>query len=467
MPLVCTSSASSARASCFGVILQIGPPTITAISNNLNSSTVGGEIEISFTAPSIGADTLSTYQYSLDGGVTWTNRSDGSTTSSPIRVSNLTNGTTYSVAIRGSGTLGFTNSSSTSSARPIKLPTAPSVSSVTAGNTTATVNFSFGDSGTDANSNIQYKIGAGGWVTRSPESTASPLSLTGLTNDTSYTVAIRTVTSAGSVSAESAVSSAFIPRPPAPGALTLSFSSTNESERDNAYLSWTASTNAYTYDVYRKGVKVVSDTTTTSATVSCGAGSTCDYYVVAKNTSGTATSNTKTMTGGLVEQSWTSPVNTTLSYINESDTYSMTITMPTVGDVGTYNYKRVDVLFISLRRSNLGIDQYQANTGINTTSDLRWSVSGSTAPTYWGGNTYSDFPAPTNANLSTNFAEFGSYVGLGGTALSGVTFRVRGRVGGKWSTVLKNDTSDPADGFHLRGQNMYAVGVENTASSYS
>lgn len=460
MPLVCTSSASSARASCFGVILQIGPPTITAIANNLNSSTVGGEIEISFTAPSIGADTLSTYQYSLDGGVTWTNRSDGSTTSSPIRVSNLTNGTTYSVAIRGSGTLGFTNSSSTSSARPIKLPTAPSVSSVTAGNTTATVNFAFGDSGTDANSNIQYKIGAGGWVTRSPESTASPLSLTGLTNDTSYTVAIRTVTSAGSVSAESAVSSAFIPRPPAPGALTLSFSSTNESERDNAYLSWTASTNAYTYDVYRKGVKVVSDTTTTSATVSCGAGSTCDYYVVAKNTSGTATSNTKTMTGGLVEQSWTSPINTTLSYINESDTYSMTITMPTVGDVGTYNYKRVDVLWISLRKSNLG-GETQANTGLNTTSDLIWSVSGSTTPTWWGGNTYKDFPAPTNANLSTNFAQFAEYVGLGGTALSEATFRVRGKVGGKWSTGIATG------GNFLRGQNMYATGVENTASSYS
>lgn len=460
MPLVCTSSASSARASCFGVILQIGPPTITAIANNLNGSTVGGEIEISFTAPLIGSDTLNTYQYSIDGGVTWVNRSDGGTTASPIKVSNLTNGTSYSVAIRGSGTLGFTNSSSTTTARPIKLPTAPSISAVSAGNTTATVDFSLGTAGTDDNSNIQYKIGSGAWVTRSPASTASPLALTGLTNDVSYTVAIRTVTSAGSVSAESAASNTFIPRPPVPGALSLSFSSTNISERDNAYLSWTSASNAYTYDVFRNGVKVVSDTTATSATVSCGAGSTCNYYVVAKNTAGTSTSNTKTMVGGLVEQSWTSTVNTTLTYIAESDTYSMTITMPTVGAVGSYDYKRVDALFIDLRKSNLGGDIQASNT-INTTSDLVWMVSGSTAPQYWGGNTFLDFPAPSTANLSTNWAQFGAYVGLGGSSLSGATFRVRGKVGGKWSTSIATGLN------FLRGQNMFAVGVQNTASSYS
>jgi hypothetical protein len=166
------------------------------------------------------------------------------------------------------------------------------------------------------------------------------------------------------------------------------------------------------------------------------------------------------MVGGLVEQPWNSPINTTLTYIAESDTYSMTITMPTVGVEGSYNYKRVTGLLIDLRRSNLG-GEIQADPNINTTKDLVWMVSGSTAPQDWGGNTFKDFPAPTLANLSTNWASFITTVNLGGSALSGVTFRVRGKVGGDWSaTVATNER-------FLRGQNMVAVGVQNTASSYS
>jgi hypothetical protein len=50
---------------------------------------------------------------------------------------------------------------------------------------------------------------------------------------------------------------------------------------------------------------------------------------------------------------------------------------------------------------------------------------------------------------------------LGGSSLSGATFRVRGKVGGKWSTSIATGLN------FLRGQNMFAVGVQNTASSYS
>ncbi len=78
-------------------------PTITGISGS------NGALSVEFTAPaSSGGGTILTYLYSIDGGATWLPRATG-TDESPLVITGLTNGTTYSVMVlavndAGSGT---------------------------------------------------------------------------------------------------------------------------------------------------------------------------------------------------------------------------------------------------------------------------------------------------------------------------------------------------------------------------
>ena len=76
------------------------------------------------------------------------------------------------------------------------LPGSPVISGVTCGNTTLSVVFTAG-SGSGV-TNYDWSIDGGAtWTTRSPASTSSPISLTGLVNGTAYDVSIRARTSTG------------------------------------------------------------------------------------------------------------------------------------------------------------------------------------------------------------------------------------------------------------------------------
>ena len=66
-------------------------PTLTGITPG------NAFVSVTFTAGSAGGDAISSYQYSLDGGNTWQNAMG---TSSPITISGLTNGTSYTVSLR-------------------------------------------------------------------------------------------------------------------------------------------------------------------------------------------------------------------------------------------------------------------------------------------------------------------------------------------------------------------------------
>jgi len=68
-----------------------GPPTITSIAPG------NQQLTINFTGPSSGS--ADTYQYSTNNGSTWTSRMPASATS-PLVITGLSNGTTYSVLIR-------------------------------------------------------------------------------------------------------------------------------------------------------------------------------------------------------------------------------------------------------------------------------------------------------------------------------------------------------------------------------
>lgn len=76
-------------------------PTVTSVDWDDTTAS------ISFTPPtSTGGAPITTYEYSLNAGGSWNPRTDGGTTESPLVVSGLTTGTTYSVDLRALNSAG-------------------------------------------------------------------------------------------------------------------------------------------------------------------------------------------------------------------------------------------------------------------------------------------------------------------------------------------------------------------------
>lgn len=103
-PSVASDASSSAPSS------PASPPGAPQIATVVPGN---GQLSVAFTAPgSDGGAAVSNYQYSTDGGSNWTTR-DPASTSSPIVISGLANGTTYQVALRAVNSAGFGTASET------------------------------------------------------------------------------------------------------------------------------------------------------------------------------------------------------------------------------------------------------------------------------------------------------------------------------------------------------------------
>ncbi len=192
-----------------------GAPSISAITAG------NGQLSVAFTAPaSNGGAAISNYEYSTDNGSNWTTRSPSST-SSPIVIPTLNNGTSYQVRIRAVNDVGSGTQSSAVTGTPVapsSTPGAPTISSITAGDTQLSVAFSAPSSdGGAAITNYDYSTDNGGiWVTPSTPATSSPLVVTGLTNGTSYQIKIRARNSVGPGTASNAVTGTPAAPTPAP-----------------------------------------------------------------------------------------------------------------------------------------------------------------------------------------------------------------------------------------------------------
>ena len=181
----------------------------------LNSATGGnGSIILDVTAPSsAGSSAITSYEYSTDGGSTWT---DTSSTSTTITATGLTNGTSYSVAVRAKSTAGAGASSSVLTATPFTVPGAPTSVVATAGAGQASVAFNAPSNGGSAITNYQVLYADASnqlvWTTYTPSPgvTTSPIVVTGLTNGTSYVFKVVASNAAGTGLA-STVSSAVTP----------------------------------------------------------------------------------------------------------------------------------------------------------------------------------------------------------------------------------------------------------------
>lgn len=224
MPIICSLGAISARALGLANGVVALPPNILSISGNDNG-VVGGQIYIYFNPGKAGTAPVTNYEVSTDDGSSWTTL-DPADITSPLIFSGLTNGTTYTVRIRSLQGSQFSDPSNAITVRPVALPAAPTISSIdddtngTVG-TKLVVYYSVTD-GTDPvdHASMQYSVDNGlTWQTRSDGESSSPLTISSLTNGSSYNVKVRSVTTIGDVSTGSSTVTA---RPvKLPGAPTL------------------------------------------------------------------------------------------------------------------------------------------------------------------------------------------------------------------------------------------------------
>ena len=247
MPIIASFSALPARALGLANFVVSGSPTITAIDDDANGVT-GTVADVFFTPGTIGTTPVTNYEYSLDSGSTWTAFSPAALTS-PLRITGLTNGTTYQVAIRASQDGIPSPASNVVSVRPVALPGAPTITAA-AGNVNGTtgtqvqISFTAGTAGTDANTDFEYRIGSGSWVSAG---LTSPFTVTGLTNGTTYSFTLRAKMGSYLSNASSAVNG----RPRAlPGAPNISSITGSTGQLSIAFSAGTAGTDATsTYQV--------------------------------------------------------------------------------------------------------------------------------------------------------------------------------------------------------------------------
>ena len=174
---------------------------------SLSSSVTQTTAVISFTAPSNdGGSPITNYQYSFNNS-TWTALSPADATT-PVTISGLTGNTSYTIYLRavnivGTGPASTGLSVTTSALAPQNAPTSlsavPSTTSVAISFTAPTLN------GGSAITNYEYSFNNSTWTALSPADAVSPVTVSGLTSNTSYTVYLRAVNIVGSGPASSGV----------------------------------------------------------------------------------------------------------------------------------------------------------------------------------------------------------------------------------------------------------------------
>ena len=213
------------------------PSTTPSAPTNLAATPGDGFVALTWADPlDNGGSPITSYQYSINGGVSWTAVPGSSATTASYTVSGLTDGVSYTFGIRAVNANGPGASSSIVSATPVAVPGAPTLTSVTPGDTQATVVFS--SPASDGGSAITaYTVTAQPQPTGTPivtTGTASPITVTGLTNGTPYSFTVTATNAVGTGAASTAQSATPYTTPSAPQALAATPGDTTVD------LSWTA-----------------------------------------------------------------------------------------------------------------------------------------------------------------------------------------------------------------------------------
>ena len=173
-----------------------------------------GALTVDITAGFNGGSTVTGYEYRLGAGGVW--KPTGSLLSTFV-VAGLSNATAYDVYVRSINAAGPSLASSVVSATPRTVPAAPAISTVALDTGAVSVSFTVGSDGGSPLTNVEYSVDGGNtWVTRSPVSTASPVTIGGLVGGETYPVRLRVVNVAGVSAASNTSSVTAKGRPDAP-----------------------------------------------------------------------------------------------------------------------------------------------------------------------------------------------------------------------------------------------------------
>lgn len=224
--------------------------TVPAAPSSLSATPGDTQVSISFTQGSPGGSPITNYEYSIDGGATYIPFSPPVTTS-PVVITGLTNGTTYSIKLKAVNSFGSSAASSAVSATPATVPTAPTSLVATPGNAQVSVAFSQGSDGGSPILNYYYSTDDGvSFAELIPEDTASPIIITGLTNGTTYQIRLKAINLIGLSNTSDAVSATPIGPPDAPTSLVatpgnaqVSIAFTQGSDGGSAITNYKYSTN--------------------------------------------------------------------------------------------------------------------------------------------------------------------------------------------------------------------------------
>ena len=101
---------------------------------------------------------------------------------------------------------GESSASSSVSVTPSTIPSSPTSLSASAGDGSATISFTPGANGGNAITNYKYSIDGSTYTDLSPSDASTPITISGLTNGTSYTIYLKAVNANGDSSASTSVS---------------------------------------------------------------------------------------------------------------------------------------------------------------------------------------------------------------------------------------------------------------------
>jgi len=209
-------------------IVYVPAPSIPGAPSILSSTISGTSVTVDFTPAQQGGSPITNYQYSLDGGVTFTSFSPA-TIASPVTITGLTVGISYSVVLRAINSIGNGTNSDVLSVVIPTAPFAPTGLSGTTTGTTATITFIAGLNGGSPITNYKYSIDGGStFMDLSPAVLSSPITISGLNAGTTYSVALRAVNAIGTGPSSATLSiTTTTSAPPAPISLSSSQIGTN------------------------------------------------------------------------------------------------------------------------------------------------------------------------------------------------------------------------------------------------
>lgn len=172
-----------------------GTPVTTPEAPTLDTLTASsGQLEAAFSEPAQnGGSAITAYTVTCSDGVS-SLATTGAT--SPLTVTGLANATEYSCTVTATNAVGTSEASGASTATPYTVPGAPSLETVTRGDTSLTVAFTLGSANGRPVTSMTVTCDDGDTPVTVTDD-ASPVIVTGLTNGTDYACAVTATNEAG------------------------------------------------------------------------------------------------------------------------------------------------------------------------------------------------------------------------------------------------------------------------------